>query len=185
MRSLNLLLINPTARRAFGLWQDEDISGKPVSAVLHHPELLSLLNEGRLDPQPHNEISFDDGRVLTAQYTLIPKIGVAVTMQDITYLKQIDRLKNEFVHTVSHDLRSPLTAILGYIDLLERVGPINDQQREFIHRVQAQRAEHHHPGERPARTGTDRSPVWTRRKSSCRWMGCIRLQPGELRSCCV
>jgi len=57
-------------------------------------------------------------------------------MQDITYLKQIDRLKNEFVHTVSHDLRSPLTAILGYVDLLDRVGPVNDQQREFIHRVQ-------------------------------------------------
>ena len=57
-------------------------------------------------------------------------------MQDITYLKQIDRLKNEFVNTVSHDLRSPLTAILGYVDLLERVGPVNDQQREFIHRVQ-------------------------------------------------
>ena len=57
-------------------------------------------------------------------------------MQDITYLKQVDRLKNEFVNTVSHDLRSPLTAILGYVDLLERVGPVNDQQREFIHRVQ-------------------------------------------------
>jgi two-component system phosphate regulon sensor histidine kinase PhoR len=38
---------------------------------------------------------------------------------------------------VSHDLRSPLTAILGYIDLLERVGPMNDQQREFIARVHA------------------------------------------------
>jgi two-component system, OmpR family, phosphate regulon sensor histidine kinase PhoR len=61
---------------------------------------------------------------------------MAVTMQDITYLKQIDRLKNEFVHTVSHDLRSPLTAILGYVDLLDRVGPVNEQQREFIHRVQ-------------------------------------------------
>ena len=132
----NLLLINPAARRAFGLWQDDDIKGKPVGEVLNHPDLKILLNESISNPLPHNEIVFEDGRVLSAQCTPIPRIGLAVTMQDITYLKQIDRLKNEFVHTVSHDLRSPLTAILGYVDLLDRVGPINDQQREFIRRVQ-------------------------------------------------
>ena len=133
---LNLLLINPAARRAFGLWQDDDVKGKPVSEILPHPDLKILLSESLNNPMPHNEIAFEDGRVLSAQCTPIPKIGVAVTMQDITYLKQIDRLKNEFVHTVSHDLRSPLTAILGYVDLLDRVGPVNEQQREFITRVQ-------------------------------------------------
>ena len=133
---MNLLLINPAARRAFGLWLDDDVTGKAMDDVLPHPDLKSLLNAGAENPMPHHEILFDDGRVLSAQCTTIPGIGIAITMQDITYLKQIDRLKNEFVHTVSHDLRSPLTAILGYVDLLDRVGPVNDQQREFIHRVQ-------------------------------------------------
>jgi PAS domain S-box-containing protein len=132
----NLLLINPAARRAFGLWQDDEVIGKPIFDILPHPDLKILLSENINNPLPHNEITFEDGRVLSAQCTPIPKIGLAVTMQDITYLKQIDRLKNEFVHTVSHDLRSPLTAILGYVDLLDRVGPVNEQQREFIHRVQ-------------------------------------------------
>jgi PAS domain S-box-containing protein len=133
---LNLLLINPAARRAFGLWLEDNVVGKPVEDVLPHPDLKSLLSEGSDNAMPHQEIVFDDGRVLSAQYTRIPGIGIGLTMQDITYLKQIDRLKNEFVHTVSHDLRSPLTAILGYVDLLDRVGPVNEQQREFIHRVQ-------------------------------------------------
>jgi two-component system NtrC family sensor kinase len=130
------LLINPAARRSFGLWQDDEIKGKSINEVLSHPDVKLLLSQGIDNPLPHNEINFEDGRVLSAQCTSIPHIGLAITMQDITYLKQIDRLKNEFVHTVSHDLRSPLTAILGYVDLLERVGPVNDQQREFIHRVQ-------------------------------------------------
>jgi two-component system NtrC family sensor kinase len=57
-------------------------------------------------------------------------------MQDITHLKELDRIKSDFVNTVSHDLRSPLTAILGYVELIDRVGPINEQQKEFIRRVQ-------------------------------------------------
>ena len=78
----------------------------------------------------------DDGRVFYAQLTTIQGIGSVITLQDITNLKELDRIKTDFVNTVSHDLRSPLTAILGYVELIERVGPINDQQKEFIHRVQ-------------------------------------------------
>jgi two-component system phosphate regulon sensor histidine kinase PhoR len=37
---------------------------------------------------------------------------------------------------VSHDLRSPLTSVIGYSELVERVGPLNENQREFIRRIQ-------------------------------------------------
>ncbi|MFH1524735.1 MAG: ATP-binding protein [Chloroflexota bacterium] len=133
----NILLINPAARRAFGIWKDDNVNGKPVREVLPHPDLQALLDTDTNNPVLHHEISFDDGRVLSAQYTPIPNIGLAVTMQDVTYLKQIDRLKTEFVHMISHDVRSPLTTILGYMDLLERVGPVNEQQGEFIKRAKA------------------------------------------------
>jgi two-component system NtrC family sensor kinase len=57
-------------------------------------------------------------------------------MQDISYIKELDRLKSDFIHTVSHDLRSPLTAILGYTELIERTGSLNPNQHEFLHRLQ-------------------------------------------------
>jgi signal transduction histidine kinase len=132
----NILSVNPAARSAFGLRQEETMGGKLVSDVLPHPVIVDLLNDESDNAIPHHEIVFGDGRVLSAQCTIVPGIGKVITMQDISYLKQIDRLKNEFVNTVSHDLRSPLTAILGYVDLMGRVGPVNDQQREYIHRVQ-------------------------------------------------
>ena len=78
----------------------------------------------------------EDGRVYSAQSSLIPNIGIAIVMQDITHLKELDRIKTDFVNTISHDIRSPLTSIYGFIGLIDRVGPINRQQAEFIHHIQ-------------------------------------------------
>jgi two-component system NtrC family sensor kinase len=60
---------------------------------------------------------------------------MTITLHDITYLKQLDKIKSDFVGTVSHDLRSPLTAIMGYVELIERAGPVNERQVDFIRRV--------------------------------------------------
>jgi two-component system phosphate regulon sensor histidine kinase PhoR len=48
----------------------------------------------------------------------------------------VDRIRTEFVHTVSHDLRSPLTSVIGYAELVERAGPLNENQQDFIKRIQ-------------------------------------------------
>ena len=82
------------------------------------------------------EINADDERVFSAHLSKITNIGYAVTLHDITYLKKLDRMKSDFVSTVSHDLRSPLTAILGYVDLVERAGPLQDLQKSFLDRIQ-------------------------------------------------
>jgi two-component system NtrC family sensor kinase len=64
-------------------------------------------------------------------------VGYAIVMQDITHLKELDRIKSEFVTAVSHDLRSPLTAILGYVELIAKAGEVNALQNEFIQKVQS------------------------------------------------
>jgi PAS domain S-box-containing protein len=53
-------------------------------------------------------------------------------------LTQLDRLKNEFVNAVSHDLRTPLTSILGYSEFLEDEigGTLTEDQREFVTQIQ-------------------------------------------------
>ncbi len=129
-----LILVNPKARQIFGL-KDTNPFGRRAKEVFQHPELLEILGNSELRTPLRTEIVTNDGRVMSAQVTPIPELGLVVTMQDITPLKEIDRIKSEFVNTVSHDLRSPLTAILGYVELLGRVGPLNAQQQEFIHRV--------------------------------------------------
>lgn len=133
--NLNIMLANRVAREAFALG-DSNLGNKPVADVISHPDLRAMLAKSAESAVKYYEINFDDGRIFNAQHTPIPNIGSAITMQDITYLKRLDQMKNDFVHTVSHDLRSPLTAVLGYAELVERVGPLTDQQKEFLHRVQ-------------------------------------------------
>ncbi len=131
------ILVNQTARSAFNLG-DNNLNGKLFSDVVQKPELLDLLKTPGSEHYPNQcEVELEDGRVFSAQLTPITEVGIAITFHDITYHKKLDRLKNDFVSTISHDLRSPLTAILGYIELLDRAGPINDLQRDFIHRVQS------------------------------------------------
>lgn len=132
----NIVLINQAVREAFQI-TEENLAGRPISQVLDHGDMNDLLNVPEKRLLNRSEITLADNRVLGLQLTPIPGIGLAVTMHDITYLKKLDRIKSEFVSTVSHDLRSPLTSIMGYVDLLDRVGPINPAQRDFIQRVQA------------------------------------------------
>jgi PAS domain S-box-containing protein len=131
-----VLLVNPAMSRAFGV-NATDAVGKAVFDVLSHPDLLALIARNHADdPLQYYEVGFPDGRVSNAQLTAIQDVGYAITMQDITYLKEMDRVRSEFVHTVSHDLRSPLTSVIGYAELVERAGDLNENQRDFIKRIQ-------------------------------------------------
>jgi len=134
-KNKNIMLVNRAVRDIFNLGSKE-IVGRALIDVISNADLRALLVRASDVPLKYHEINFDDGRVFNAQYTPIPQIGAAVTMQDISYLKELDRLKSDFIHTVSHDLRSPLTAILGYTELVERTGPLNSNQQDFLHRLQ-------------------------------------------------
>lgn len=129
-----VILTNRIARQAFELGEGQ-VAGKSAQDVFQNPDLLENLKVEDADIPRQVEISVRDERVFNAQFTPIPEVGLAITMQDITHLKELDRIKSEFVSAVSHDLRSPLTAILGYVELIERAGPVNEQQRDFIRRV--------------------------------------------------
>ncbi len=116
-----------------------DAQGKDVMTVLRHPDVLTLLRpspasaEGGAHPF---EIKLADGRTFNAQVTDINGVGRLIIMQDVTHFKELDRLKSEFVFMVSHDLRTPLTAVQGYIELLPRAGSLTPQQQEFLNRAQ-------------------------------------------------
>jgi signal transduction histidine kinase len=88
-----------------------------------------------------------DGSIVDCMTAPLPDGATLITFIDVTAsvsvelalternqaLLDAEKLRNDFVHHVSYELRSPLTNIIGFIQLLGEgaVGPLNEKQREY------------------------------------------------------
>ena len=61
-------------------------------------------------------------------------MGAVVVLEDITHLRELDRLKTEFIGVASHELRTPVTSLLLSVQLLQEgaVGELTPDQKEVI-----------------------------------------------------
>ncbi|MHB8767323.1 MAG: sensor histidine kinase, partial [Deferrisomatales bacterium] len=138
------------------------LTGYPAAQALGRH--TRVLKSGRQDPAYYRELwrtiaagevwagelvnRRADGSEYVEELTITPvrdaegRVGHFVAVkQDVTErrlaeerLRELDRLKSEFVSLVSHELKTPLTSIGGYVDLLldGDAGPLTDEQRDFL-----------------------------------------------------
>jgi PAS domain S-box-containing protein len=65
--------------------------------------------------------------------------GMVIVLRDITSEREAERAKDSFVASISQELRTPMTSIDGYADLLmsQSVGSLSDAQLKLVHRIRA------------------------------------------------
>lgn len=83
-----------------------------------------------------SERQMPDGRALEVRSAPMPGGGFVTTYMDITERRHMERLKSEFVSTVTHELRTPMTAIHGALGLLASgmAGPLPESAQELVAR---------------------------------------------------
>lgn len=147
---LNLLLMNPVAARMCGLPVNLP-GGMPLSLLIPSGPLLDLIAETLAHSQSVTvrelEMTATDGRPRTYQAVASPMVttagearGVVAVLRDITARVELERMKSNFLSVVSHELKTPLHSIKGFVEiiLMGKTGSINDLQRDFLETVRQQ-----------------------------------------------
>ena len=106
--------------------------GMPLTNSIVHPDFLRII----VNKEPHGEIHLPEfERYLNVELSHVLGMGTIIVMTDITHLKALDRMKSSIASEISRNLRSPLTAIIGYAELLGRMGELNEQQENFVEKM--------------------------------------------------
>src|SRR5574339_546472 len=128
-----LILANPAAAHVFGVTIRRG-ERPDFEKTIQVNALRDLLMASSVERRSA-EINMPDGKTYLATASAMTADGKTVgrvcILRDVTQLKQIDTLKSDFVSTVSHDLRSPLTLMRGYATMLEMAGELNEQQKSY------------------------------------------------------
>lgn len=142
-RDEQVVFCNPAGRRLLGVKRPIQV-GEPIAHMTNDPELLSLveaamnLKEGQEMASKELVARMPNDPALMANCAPVKDeknqtIGVVTVLRDITELKELDKAKSTFVSMVAHELRAPLAAIEGYLDvILEGVGGDDPQK---MHRI--------------------------------------------------
>lgn len=62
-------------------------------------------------------------------------VGTIVVMQDISYVKKLENDRTDFMHALSHDMRNPLTSIIGYTQVMDRTLPPDEGHRQYLRNI--------------------------------------------------
>jgi signal transduction histidine kinase len=158
-----ITLSNPAFRALWGVTADETKPGTHIKAIekacapsydepdgwRHFGQMLTNFDDERASIQGTFELY--SGLILDYAATPLPNAQTMFTFVDMTAsaraeralkekneaLQKADELKNDFVQHVSYELRSPLTNIIGFTDLLKTpgMGELNERQAEYIDHI--------------------------------------------------
>ncbi len=147
-----VLFINNTALNIAGL-QQENVVGKPVQEIAQQNDLVkTLIQDISVEAAPYEKKKslpvkiYADNKESYFEKEIIPikiiptgekagkHIGNVIILQNITPYKELDFAKTNFIATVSHELKTPISAIKMSLQLLEnkQIGELNEEQQSLV-----------------------------------------------------
>lgn len=130
---------NPAARRLLGI--PDHVVGQPLGSMIRQAELRAILERAITGTTTGTtEVSLDDRRLLVGARSLPPapnapageRASTIVALIDLTEVRRLEGVRRDFVANVSHELKTPLTSIRGYVETLATDDLPDEMQRQFL-----------------------------------------------------
>ena len=149
---LTILFINDEALNVLNLKREEVLQKSAQDISLRNDLLRRLIRE-LMDSQTENRASkaeplkiYADNKESYFQMKCMQinkqsnniNEGYVIMLKNITEFKELDSAKTTFISTISHELKTPISAIMMSLQLLEddRVGDLNEEQKELAQSIQ-------------------------------------------------
>jgi two-component system phosphate regulon sensor histidine kinase PhoR len=125
---------------------EESLSGRPLSRSELLPELSKIIDE-TLNRKEKGYVSISQElslgetflRAHTAPVTNDPGdiMGSVTVLQDISYLKELDKMKSEFIAMVAHELRAPIASVEQQLNVIlgQMAGEVTAKQEQLLNRA--------------------------------------------------
>ncbi|MBN2064026.1 MAG: PAS domain S-box protein [Sedimentisphaerales bacterium] len=128
----NIVLANRKAQEIFGFLFDNN-GPEPIEEVISSQDLISLVSESNYKDNAYIElnrqVNIRDNRGNSKSYKLVCwpvydaqdcRIGQVIVSYDITTEHEIQMMKDDIIHSISHELKTPLAAIRAYAEMVSQ-----------------------------------------------------------------
>ncbi|MGD9475128.1 MAG: ATP-binding protein, partial [Eubacteriaceae bacterium] len=126
--------LNEAAKKLLGLSSQDDLSGKNILEVYRESfmyDLMVKLDETGMDKARFESRLNDDQIIRVSVNPMIENkseiTGHIIVLEDITLVKNLEKMRRDFVANVSHELKTPITTIKGFIETIQE-NEIRDQE---------------------------------------------------------
>ena len=128
---------NPRAIEQLGLdiVKDRD---QPIVNIVRHPEFLAYLGAEDYRESVVLRSYREGGKTLSVQIVPFAVDGKLVISRDVTQVEAVARMRRDFIANVSHELKTPLTVISGFLETLQELQLDERQRARFLQLMQEQ-----------------------------------------------
>lgn len=134
--------INRTAESHFGLDRSRD-RGQPITNLVRQPDFVGYLREREFGVPLVLDSARIPGHSLSLQVVPFGAERMLVISRDITQLQQLETMRRDFVANVSHELKTPLTVVGGFLETLaDNPDELEPQEAARFVRLALEQARH-------------------------------------------
>ena len=129
-----VLSINHAARKWFDCETLAD--GQDLICYTRSPQLCEMARKTLADYQPRRMDLRLDGSVYDLRMSAVRKGGgLVIVLVDVTGERKMGQVRQEFFSSASHELKTPITSIGGYVELLEQDSFTPEQKKDFLAQI--------------------------------------------------